>query len=92
MCYYLISYKYINFFNEDMKKYKRILLKLSGEVFGGRKEEKGISFSATEKIAKNIAEIKRKYRGDLAMVVGAGNIFRGRSCLKRDIKKYGCFG
>ena len=67
-----------------MKKYKRILLKLSGEVFGGRKEEKGISFSATEKIAKNIAEIKRKYRGDLAMVVGAGNIFRGREASKFD--------
>ncbi len=60
-----------------MVKYKRILLKFSGEVFGGEKEKKGISLSATEKIAKDIIKIKQKYKGDLAIVIGGGNILRG---------------
>ena len=65
-------------------KYKRILLKLSGEIFGGGEEKRGISFLATEKIAKDIIKIKQKYKGDLAIVVGGGNIFRGREAVKLD--------
>ena len=67
-----------------MTKYKRILLKLSGEIFGGGEEKRGISFLATEKIAKDIIKIKQKYKGDLAIVVGGGNIFRGREAIKLD--------
>ena len=66
-----------------MVKYKRILLKLSGEVFG-EEGKKGISFSATEKIAKDIIKIKKKYKKDLAIVVGGGNIFRGREAVNFD--------
>ena len=67
-----------------MKKYKRILLKLSGEIFGSGKEKMGVSFSATKKIAKALIEIKKKYKGDLAIVVGGGNIFRGREAVDLD--------
>ena len=69
---------------KTMTKYKRILLKLSGGVFGGEKEKKGVSFLATEKIAKDIIKIKQNYKGDLAVIVGGGNIFRGREAVKLD--------
>ena len=58
-------------------KYKRIILKLGGELFA-KKDGWGISFPAYEKIAKDIIEIKKKNGIQLALVVGAGNIFRGR--------------
>ena len=57
--------------------YKRVLLKLGGELFG-KKNGWGISFPAYERIAKDIIRIKRKNRIELAIVVGAGNIFRGK--------------
>jgi len=69
-----------------MKKYKRILLKISGEVFAGEedKEKKGISFLAVEKIARILIKIKQKHKGDLVIVIGGGNIFRGRDAIKFD--------
>ena len=45
-----------------MKKYKRILLKLSGEIFGSGKEKMGVSFSATKKIAKALTKIKKNIK------------------------------
>lgn len=56
-------------------KYKRILLKLSGEVFGGRRKY-GIDLEILEVLAKEIKSI-RKLGVDVAVVVGGGNIFRG---------------
>ncbi len=56
-------------------KYKRILLKLSGEVFGGI-QKYGIDPQVLSVIAEEIKTIK-KYKIDLAIVVGGGNIFRG---------------
>lgn len=58
-------------------KYKRVLLKLSGEVFGG-KQKYGIDPETLMVIAKEIKEVK-KYNVDIAIVVGGGNIFRGIS-------------
>jgi uridylate kinase len=60
-----------------MKKYKRILLKLSGEVFGKENGE-GVSIKSYIKMAKEIAKIKKENKIDLSIVIGAGNIFRGR--------------
>ncbi|MCB9228407.1 MAG: UMP kinase [Deltaproteobacteria bacterium] len=57
------------------KSYKRVLLKLSGEMLGGE-EGSGIETHAIEMIASEIAEVHR--RGyELAIVIGGGNIFRG---------------
>ena len=39
-------------------KYKRILLKLSGELFGGDKKE-GIDFKSIEKIATVLINLKK---------------------------------
>jgi uridylate kinase len=57
--------------------YKRILLKLSGEVFSGSKEY-GISAEVMKSIA---GEIKQLYNlgTEIGIVIGGGNIFRGNS-------------
>ncbi len=56
-------------------KYQRILLKLSGEVFGGT-QKYGIDPQVMDVIAEEIKTIKR-YKIDVAIVAGGGNIFRG---------------
>jgi len=59
----------------DKSRYKRVLLKLSGESFcepGGF----GIDGSVLESIAKRIAELG-KLGPEVAIVVGAGNFIRG---------------
>lgn len=58
-------------------KYQRILLKLTGSLFG-YKDGKGINFSSYERIAKKLIAIKKQTGVELAIVVGGGNIFRGR--------------
>ncbi len=56
-------------------KYKRILLKLSGEAFLG-KYSHGIDTAVCAHLAKQIKDI-RKLGVETALVVGGGNIFRG---------------
>jgi len=56
-------------------KYKKILLKLSGEVFGGI-QKYGIDPQILDIIAEEIKSIK-KFNIDVAIVAGGGNIFRG---------------
>jgi uridylate kinase len=58
-----------------LHKYKRILLKLSGEVFGGEKKY-GIDLNILNIVAQEIKSI-RKLGVGVAIVVGGGNIFRG---------------
>ena len=59
-------------------KYKRVLLKLTGEVFGGERQL-GLDFVAIKKLAKYLAGLKEKTQVQLAIVIGAGNLFRGRN-------------
>jgi len=54
---------------------KRILLKLTGELFGDN--DKAVSLLKAKEIAKKIVKLKEK-NIDLAIVIGGGNIFRGR--------------
>ncbi|MFH1519259.1 MAG: UMP kinase [Candidatus Omnitrophota bacterium] len=56
-------------------KYKRILFKLSGEAFLG-KYSHGIDTSVCVHLAKQIKGV-RNLGVEIALVVGAGNIFRG---------------
>ncbi|MFC1516951.1 UMP kinase [Candidatus Margulisiibacteriota bacterium] len=58
-------------------KYKRVLLKLSGEVFAGAKKT-GIDAETILTIAKQIKEIVDT-GASIAIVIGGGNIFRGIS-------------
>jgi len=56
-------------------KYKRILLKLSGEAFLG-KQPHGIDTSVCAHLAKQIKEVAAS-GVEIAVVLGGGNIFRG---------------
>ncbi len=58
-------------------KYKRILLKLSGESLGGP-EGKGINEKVMAEYAEEIADVCRM-GVQVAIVIGGGNIFRGLS-------------
>lgn len=58
-----------------MKKYKRILLKLSGEALLGS-HEYGIDPAIASVIAKQIKKVKAM-GVEVAVVIGGGNIFRG---------------
>lgn len=58
-------------------KYKRILLKLSGEALLGDKEY-GVDTKVVKSIALEIADVKN-LGIEVAVVIGGGNIFRGVS-------------
>jgi uridylate kinase len=62
----------------DSKKprYHRILLKLSGEALGGSKDY-GVDFEVVRKIAHQVRTV-HEMGVQVALVVGGGNIFRGR--------------
>lgn len=57
-------------------KYKRILLKLSGEALAGEKKF-GLNEDVIEKVVKQIVEI-HNMGVEVALVIGAGNFWRGR--------------
>jgi len=59
----------------DVPRYRRVLLKLSGEVLGGDKGF-GIDTEEMKRIASEIREAKEA-GVEIAIVVGGGNIFRG---------------
>ncbi len=58
-------------------KYKRILLKLSGEVLAGDKGH-GIDFNRTLELANEIKEVA-DLGVEVGIVVGGGNFWRGKS-------------
>ena len=57
-------------------KYRRILLKLSGEALMGE-QGFGLDSNVVRSIAEEIAVV-RGWGAEIAMVVGGGNLFRGR--------------
>lgn len=59
-----------------MIKVKRAILKISGELFGD--DNNHIDFKKYDNVAKQLVKIINKTKIQLAMVVGGGNIFRGR--------------
>lgn len=66
-------------------KYKRILLKLSGEALGGSMGY-GIDVDEAEAIAKRIKEV-HEMGVDVAVVIGAGNLWRGKQGLERGMDR-----
>lgn len=58
------------------KKYKRVMLKVSGEVFGDTSGQ-GIDTKALTKIAKEIVDLS-KHKIQTVVVIGGGNIWRYR--------------
>jgi uridylate kinase len=66
-------------------KYRRILLKLSGESMSGE-EGFGIDPKRAENIAKSVGEV-RELGVDVAIVIGAGNLWRGKIGLERGMDR-----
>ena len=66
-------------------KYKRLLLKLSGEALMG-KAAFGIDMSVADRLAADIAEAMRA-GAEIAVVVGGGNIFRGLSAAAKGMDR-----
>jgi len=64
--------------------YKRVLLKLSGEVFGGGKV--GLDLDVINSIAREVAEVVRG-GVQVAIVVGGGNFFRGAELQQRGMER-----
>ena len=67
------------------KGYGRVLLKLSGEVFGGEKGI-GVDPDVVQAIAKQIADVV-KSGTQVAIVVGGGNYFRGAELQTRGMER-----
>jgi uridylate kinase len=66
-------------------KYGRILLKLSGEALGGASGT-GIDPLKAEELALRVKEV-RDLNVDVAIVIGAGNVWRGRTGLERGMDR-----
>lgn len=66
-------------------RYKRILLKLSGEVLMGN-EGHGIDHATVADIAGQIGDV-RKLGVEIAIVLGGGNIYRGKKAEKQGMDR-----
>jgi uridylate kinase len=64
--------------------YRRIMLKLSGEVFGGG--QIGVDPDVVHSIARQIAEVVR-LGTQVAVVIGGGNFFRGAELSQRGMDR-----
>ena len=65
--------------------YRRVLLKLSGEVFGGA-QGIGVDPDVVQDIARQIADVART-GVQVAIVVGGGNYFRGAELQQRGMNR-----
>jgi uridylate kinase len=66
-------------------KYRRILLKLSGEVMAGEGSF-GIDAARVRALAEEVAEVS-KAGAEIGLVVGGGNFFRGVAAAARDMDR-----
>jgi uridylate kinase len=60
---------------DNVLKYKRVILKVTGEIFGGA-EKYGIDGPTIRSFAEEIKDVKA-LGCEMALVIGGGNIFRG---------------
>jgi uridylate kinase len=70
---------------KQLPKYRRVLLKLSGEALGGTARV-GICPQAVQDMAEQIREV-RELGVQVVVVVGGGNIFRGLSGSEQGIER-----
>ncbi|HHW14351.1 MAG TPA: UMP kinase [Firmicutes bacterium] len=66
-------------------KYRRVMLKLSGEALAGEKGF-GVDLDVIEMIARQVAEV-RQLGVEVAVVVGGGNIWRGAPASARGMDR-----
>ncbi|MBI3581520.1 MAG: UMP kinase [Nitrospinae bacterium] len=66
-------------------RFKRILLKLTGESMSGGKKE-GLDYAAIRNIASEIKEV-RAMGADVAIIIGGGNILRGTAAAEAGVDR-----
>lgn len=70
--------------NPNRTGFKRVMLKLGGEMFGGGKV--GIDPDVVESVARQIADVARGGT-EVAVVIGGGNFFRGAELQQRGMDR-----
>ena len=58
-------------------RWRRVVLKLSGEAFASESADETIDGKVVERVAAEVAEVRRELDTEIAVVVGGGNIWRG---------------
>ncbi len=71
----------------EIRKFKRVILKLSGEALREPGSEDNISPEIVERIAREIREAKDSSGVELGIVVGGGNFWRGASASARGMDR-----
>ena len=66
-------------------KYRRVVLKLSGEAFADQTIGFGIDAVVVQRIAEEVTKARADLGVEIAIVVGGGNIFRGLTGATRGI-------
>ncbi|MGH9223281.1 MAG: UMP kinase [Acidimicrobiales bacterium] len=61
----------------DRPRWKRVVLKISGEAFADESIGYGIDGKVVSRIANEVSEVRRDLGTEIAVVVGGGNIWRG---------------
>ncbi len=68
-------------------RYRRVILKLSGEAFADPETGFGIDAGVVARLAEETAAARRELDVEIAVVVGGGNIFRGMTGATRGMDR-----
>ncbi len=68
-------------------RFRRVVLKLSGEAFADASLNFGIDAAVVQRIAEEVAAARTDLGVEIAVVVGGGNIFRGMSGATRGMDR-----
>ena len=68
-------------------RYRRVVLKLSGEAFADQSIAYGIDAAVVQRIAEEVTKANNELGVEIAIVVGGGNIFRGMSGATRGMDR-----
>ncbi|MDB4333971.1 UMP kinase, partial [Akkermansiaceae bacterium] len=71
----------------EIRKFKRVILKLSGEALRESGSKDNISPEIVERIADEISKAKKETGVELGIVVGGGNFWRGASASARGMDR-----
>lgn len=71
----------------DKPRWKRVVLKLSGEALASDSSTETIDFSTVDRIASEISSCRRELDVEIAVMVGGGNIWRGATGAKHGMDR-----